>query len=313
MLSKLKHPFDPMSAWAVNRWTVTFLDLAANVPKLSIEAATASTPLAMVDGGVGVVSFGVETVQEASALCCIGGDFSLAFDGIDALDIDLESIPDMTSAVYVAEGLGSAIDQGTRSETTSPYVSHNGAHCSGIRTIHPHEPPLSALCHFHRPGNVPRHENLHPLSSNRFCIDQQPDIWGSITVSHKTLLDGGNIWSVTFNEYSLVAGAGGAPLLAVSRDDTTIGTVTIARVAGAASPTVHRVLVAALSTLEPTGMFKLSLEGVVTRAISVDASADDMQNVRYCLNMTVRRNKNCPLVNYRILPAATKVRRSEPC
>ncbi len=99
-------------------------------------------------------------------------------------------------------------------------------------------------------------------------------------MTRKTLLDGGNIWSVTFNDYSLVAGAGGAPLLAVSHDDTTIGVVSIARVTGAASPTVHRVLVAALSTLEPTGMFKLSLEGVVTRAILVDASADDMQNVR---------------------------------
>lgn len=98
-------------------------------------------------------------------------------------------------------------------------------------------------------------------------------------VEHTALLDGGSIWSVTFTEYSLVARAGGAPLLTVSSDATTRGAVSIERVAVAASPVVHRVLVAGDSTLEPTGMFELSLEGVATRAISVDASADDMQNV----------------------------------
>ena len=115
VLSKLNHCFNPVSACAMSRWTVTFLELAANVPKLSIEASTTSTPLTMIDGAVGVVSFGVETVQEVSALCCIGGDFSLTFDGVDALDIDLESDTDMTSAAYVAEGLGSAIPEGARS------------------------------------------------------------------------------------------------------------------------------------------------------------------------------------------------------
>lgn len=122
--------------------------------------------------------------------------------------------------------------------------------------------------------------NFSPvLAANHSRFAHQPDEWGSVTVNHQTLLDGGNIWSVTFNDYSLVAGSGGAPLLAVSRDGTTLGAVSTARVTGASSPTVHRVLVAALSTLEPTGAFELSLEGVVTRAISVDASADEMQNV----------------------------------
>lgn len=112
-----------------------------------------------------------------------------------------------------------------------------------------------------------------------FRFSDLPDEWGSITVDHKRLLDGGSIWSLTFDDYSLVAGAGGAPLVAVSHDEITRGVVSVERIANAASPAVHRVLVAALSTLESTGMFALSLEGVVTRAISVDVSADDLQDV----------------------------------
>lgn len=84
-----------------------------------------------------------------------------------------------------------------------------------------------------------------------------------------------------FSDHSHVARAGGAPLLTVSRDATTLGAVSIDRVAVAASPAVHRVLVAGASTLEFTGMFELTLEGVATRAISVDASANDMQNVSF--------------------------------
>lgn len=98
-------------------------------------------------------------------------------------------------------------------------------------------------------------------------------------MDHKPLLDGGSVWSVTFDDYPLVARAGGAPLLAVSRDATNRGAVSVERVADAASPAVHRVLVAALSTLDSAGMFELSLEGVTTRAISVDASVQDMQEV----------------------------------
>lgn len=65
-----------------------------------------------VDGGVGVISQGVETVQEASALCCVGGNFSLSFDGTFALDVDLESDADASSAAYLAEGLGDVISEG---------------------------------------------------------------------------------------------------------------------------------------------------------------------------------------------------------
>ena len=105
------------------------------------------------------------------------------------------------------------------------------------------------------------------------------DEWGSITVDHKELLDGGSLWSVIFEDYSVVARAGGAPLLEVSRDATTNGAVSINRVTEAASPVVHRILITAASTLDPTGMFELSLEGVVTRPISVGVSAYHLQNV----------------------------------
>lgn len=126
-----------------------------------------------------------------------------------------------------------------------------------------------------------------------FCCHNRPDEWGPITVEHKALLDGGHLWSVTFTEYSLVAPAGGAPLLAISGDATTRGVVTIERVAVAASPAVHRVLVAGASTLEPMGSFELSLEGVASRAISVDASAEDMQNVSFAPRSFLRTGFRC--------------------
>ena len=56
------------------------------------------------------------------------------------------------------------------------------------------------------------------------------DDWGSITVDHKELLDGGSLWSVLFEDYSVAARAVGAPLLGVSRDATTDGAVTTNRV-----------------------------------------------------------------------------------
>lgn len=99
------------------------MELAANVPKLSIDATTvdgdsatgqAASSLAMVDGGIGVVSAGAETVQEASADCCIGGDFSLTFDGTFALGFDLESDTDALSGPHIAEGLRDVINEGTR-------------------------------------------------------------------------------------------------------------------------------------------------------------------------------------------------------
>lgn len=77
----------------------------------------------------------------------------------------------------------------------------------------------------------------------------------------------------------MVARVGGAPLIEVSRDATTNGAVSIDRVAEAASPVVHRILLTAESTLDSTGSFELSLEGVVTRSISVGVSAYQLQNV----------------------------------
>lgn len=104
------------------RWSVTFLDLAANTPKISANITTSEdesnseqeNTLMVVDGGVGVVSSGTETVQEASTLCCIGGNFSLTFDGTFVLDVDLESGANASSAEYVTGGLGDAIGDGER-------------------------------------------------------------------------------------------------------------------------------------------------------------------------------------------------------
>lgn len=108
------------------------------------------------------------------------------------------------------------------------------------------------------------------------CLSEE---WGSITVDHKELVGGGSLWSVLFDDYSVVARAGGAPLLEVSRDATTNGAVSINRVTEAASPVVHRILITAASTLDSTGSFELSLEGVVTRPISVGVSAYHLQDV----------------------------------
>lgn len=97
------------------------MELAANVPKLSIDATAfegnsavdEEYSLTLVDGGVGIVSVGAETLQEASATCCIGGNFSLAFDGTLALDVDLESDAETLSASYMVEGLRDVISEGT--------------------------------------------------------------------------------------------------------------------------------------------------------------------------------------------------------
>lgn len=100
-----------------------------------------------------------------------------------------------------------------------------------------------------------------------------------MTVDHQSLLDGGSLWTLNFNDYSVVAQAGGAPIINASRDATTNGRVSVERVVEAASPVVHRVLIAAASTLDSTGSFELTLEGIVTRPISVDTSAYHLQNV----------------------------------
>lgn len=74
------------------RWAITFLDLAANVPKLSVNATSwgIETSLVHVAGAVGEVSLGTETIREASARCCIEGNFSLTFDGVFVSDVDLD-------------------------------------------------------------------------------------------------------------------------------------------------------------------------------------------------------------------------------
>lgn len=121
-IPSVAHPTTTTPAAHSNRWSVTFLDLAANVPKLSINATALGNnsyssgeetySLTTVDGGVGVISQGVETVQEAPALCCVGGNFSLAFDGTFALDVDLESDDDRSSSAYLEEELGDVINEG---------------------------------------------------------------------------------------------------------------------------------------------------------------------------------------------------------
>lgn len=84
---------------------------------------------------------------------------------------------------------------------------------------------------------------------------------------------------MTFNDYSTTAGKGGAPLLNVSWNGITNGSTTIERVSEAASPVVHRVLLTAASAIDSSGSFEMSVAGVVTRPVSVDASADAVQNV----------------------------------
>lgn len=76
----------------MNRWAVTFLDLAGNLPKLSINATSMGeeSSLVNVPGAVGVVSLGAQTIREASARCCIGGNFSLTFDSVFVSDINLD-------------------------------------------------------------------------------------------------------------------------------------------------------------------------------------------------------------------------------
>lgn len=99
-----------------NRWAVTFLDLAANVPKLSIKTTTLEgsgqdNSLTTVHGRIGVVAVGVEIIRGASAACCIQGNFSLAFNGITAIDIDLDD-NGTKSSDFLREGLQDVINQG---------------------------------------------------------------------------------------------------------------------------------------------------------------------------------------------------------
>lgn len=105
-----------------------------------------------------------------------------------------------------------------------------------------------------------------------------PDEWGSTAVDYKGLLDRSTVWEVTFDDFN-IARRGGAPLLNISDDHVTNGTVSVERVAAAASPAVHRVIVRAESMLDVGGYFELSLAGVKTRPVSIEASADTLQHV----------------------------------
>lgn len=98
----------------MNRWTVTFLDLANNVPRISLNATSSTTKkatLAPVAGAIVDVIPDVQTLREASAPCCVGGNFSLSFDGVFVLGVDLNNAEHATSE-YVQEALEDAIDQG---------------------------------------------------------------------------------------------------------------------------------------------------------------------------------------------------------
>lgn len=119
---------------------VTFLDLASNVPKISINTTNASEDsgqayLTTVDGGVGTVTVGVDTIREASGQCCIGGNFSLSFDGeLVAVTVDIDDSNGTVRSDYLREGIEDAIDPGeyylytelvpklTKTISTKPYI-----------------------------------------------------------------------------------------------------------------------------------------------------------------------------------------------
>lgn len=62
------------------------------MPKFSVNTTSLGmeNSLVHVAGAVGEVSLGAATIREASARCCIEGNFSLTFDGVFVSDVDLE-------------------------------------------------------------------------------------------------------------------------------------------------------------------------------------------------------------------------------
>lgn len=74
----------------------------------------------MVGGGVGVVDVGVETLREASAPCCIEGNFSLSFDDHHVADIELGDNA-TTNSKLLEEALKSTIVGGKCSEMDSMF------------------------------------------------------------------------------------------------------------------------------------------------------------------------------------------------
>lgn len=62
-------------------------------------------------GAVGEASSGVETLREASAPCCVRGNFFLSFDNVFVLDVDMSN-EEHTTSEYFEEALKEAMDQG---------------------------------------------------------------------------------------------------------------------------------------------------------------------------------------------------------
>lgn len=79
--------------------------------------------LSLVGGGVGVVDVGVETLQEASAPCCIEGNFSLFFDGHHVADIELGNSA-TTNSKLLEEVLKSVIVEGKWPEMVSNFNAY---------------------------------------------------------------------------------------------------------------------------------------------------------------------------------------------
>lgn len=92
---------------------MTFLDLAGNVPQLStnITATRQRSRVSPVAGAIGVVQYGVEHSRQVSGSCCVGGNFSLTFDGSVAVDVNLED-DGSRNAEYLREKLEYVINQG---------------------------------------------------------------------------------------------------------------------------------------------------------------------------------------------------------
>lgn len=281
------------------------------MPRIS---TTEQSNVAPVAGAIGALTYGVHLLRGASAPCCVGGNFSLNFDGAVALVLDLDN-SNNTSAVHVQDALRAVIDQGKLPATCELRGTpcHTVAAQGFVRCLEDVRPSKRAqncttLCGLlvtlllpTFPASSPNiltgaHRScectyVHPRRTAqtsqitwvllRVCgvSPLLSDEWGTVTVDYKRLLDGAYLWLVTFNDYTSVARGGGAPLLDVSSDGITNGRVSVTRLLEATSPVVHRILLTAISELDSGGLFEISVAGVVTRSVPVDVSAGMLQNV----------------------------------
>lgn len=96
------------------------------MPKLSINATSMGeeSSLINVPGAVGVVSLGAQTFREASARCCIGGNFSLTFDSVFVSDIDLDD-NGTRRGDDLSEALEDVIMPGITSKRRDPRVQND--------------------------------------------------------------------------------------------------------------------------------------------------------------------------------------------